>query len=83
MNFELGSFRDPAGKIFYKENKVFRYVTTQGQKKYEYIKSSGILNDSIKDGYLIETKEIEDEKIKSQISNYKYILQHQLIDFIS
>jgi len=83
MNFELGSFRDPAGKVFYEEKKVFRYVTTQGQKKYEYIKSNGILNDSIKDGYLIETREIKDEKIKSQISNCKYILQHQLIDFIS
>ncbi len=83
MDFDLGSFRDPAGKIFYKSNKVYRQISPQGYERYEFIKSSGILNKSIEDGFLIDTKEINDKEIQREFPNSKYILQHKLIDFIS
>ena len=37
MDFEKGSFRDPAGKIFYKSNRVFRKIDKQGADRINYL----------------------------------------------
>ena len=47
IQIEAGSFRDPAGKIFYKDNKVFRILKDEGIKRFKFLKSSGLLNDLI------------------------------------
>ena len=36
FNFEPGSFRDPAGKIFYHNNKVFRILNYEGEKRLKF-----------------------------------------------
>ena len=34
--YESGSFRDPAGRVFYHENEVYREVAPNGQKRLEF-----------------------------------------------
>ena len=33
---ETGSFRDPAGKIFYHENKIIREINPVGKKRIDF-----------------------------------------------
>ena len=35
---EKGSFRDPAGKIYYKDNRVFRKLSVEGVKSSKNLK---------------------------------------------
>ena len=42
MDFEKGSYRDPAGKIFYKSEKVFRQINKQGDNRIQYLIDSFI-----------------------------------------
>ena len=40
---EKGSFRDPAGKIYYKDNRVFRKLSVEGVKRFQELKDSDII----------------------------------------
>ena len=42
-----GSFRDPAGQIYNYNDRIIRIVKNFGKERYEFIKESGIINDSI------------------------------------
>ena len=61
MIHEKGSFRDPAGKIYYKNNRVFRKLSSIGVERFLALKESGIISQSIKEGFLIGTKESQKE----------------------
>ena len=79
---EKGSFRDPAGKIYYKGNRVFRKLTAQGVKRFLPLKESGIIQQSIKEGFLIGTKETSNED-QEKINKEELILEHDKISYIS
>ena len=40
IKYETGSFRDPSGRIFYKDNKVYREISSLGKDRYKFIKNS-------------------------------------------
>ena len=48
MIVEKGSFRDPAGKIYYKNDRVFRKLTTLGINRFLELEQSDIISKSIK-----------------------------------
>ena len=79
---EKGSFRDPAGKIYYKNDRVFRKLTTLGINRFLELEQSDIISKSIKKGFLIETKEVEN-KDNANEDNKELILQHEKIQYIS
>ena len=58
MIHEKGSFRDPAGKIYYKNNRVFRKLSSIGVERFLALKESGIISQSIKEEV---TKALEEE----------------------
>ena len=64
-NYEFGSFRDPAGRIFYKENNVYREINKNGIKRFEFIKKDNLINDLIDNEYLVNTKYQKLMKTKS------------------
>ena len=53
---EKGSFRDPAGKIFYYKNRVYRKLSNLGLERLKFILEKNILEESIKKNFLINTK---------------------------
>ena len=79
---EKGSFRDPAGKIYYKNDRVFRKLTTLGINRFLELEQSDIISKSIKKGFLIETKEVEN-KDNANEDNKELILEHEKIQYIS
>ena len=78
-----GSFKDPAGSIFEYNGRIIREVRKFGKTRYEFIKDSGILKDSIEKGFLVKTKEVSDLKNEKVFSNSEYLLEHDIIPFIS
>ena len=78
-----GSFRDPSGQVFEYNNRIIRAVTSLGKKRYEFIKEKNLIEESIKSGFLIDTKEIENEFEKFKSKNFCYFLEHKKLDYIS
>ena len=81
--FDKGSYRDPAGQVFYHNGKVYRGLNSEGRKRFEHIEKNKILQDSIKNKYLIDTKIISDPDIDTKKNNFEKVLEHEKIDFIS
>ena len=45
---ETGSFRDPAGKIFYINGRIFRRLSKTGEKRFVFLHKEKIIDESIK-----------------------------------
>ena len=81
---ESGSFRDPAGTIFYIDNRIFRRINNVGIDRVTYLEKEKILNESIKNNYLIQTKILnDDEKNKLNLNIRDFILEHEKIPYVS
>ena len=64
MIFDEGSFRDPAGQVFYHSNKVYRIVNQTGKKRIDFLNSKDLINKSSKNNFLIESRLLNGQEIK-------------------
>ena len=78
-----GSFRDPAGQVFKYKNRIIRVVKKFGKKRYEFIKNKNLINESIQNNFLIDTKEIKNEFTNFNSDDSCYFLEHEKLDYIS
>ncbi len=80
----LGSFRDPSGQIYQFDKRIIRIIKKSGAKRYNHLKSTKIIEESIDNGFLIQTKDVTDEfkKINDDQNNF-YYLEHERLDYIS
>ena len=58
---ESGSFRDPAGAIFYINDRIFRKINKVGIDRVNFLEKEKILKESIEKNYLIQTKILNDD----------------------
>ena len=78
-----GSFRDPAGQIYYYDNRIIRIIKKFGKKRYEFLKENGIIEESILNNFLIQTKDVTEEFSNQKTDDNCYFLEHKKIDYIS
>ena len=52
-----GSFRDPFGYIFHKNDTVFRTIPSPAKKQYEATQYKGLIQETIDQGFLIGFEE--------------------------
>ena len=81
--FEKGSYRDPGGKVFYLDGRVFRGLNSSGLKRYNFIKEYKILDESIQRNFLIKTSEVKDPLIIDKNKNFECILEHKKIKLVT
>ncbi len=80
---ENSSFRDNLGNIFYLNGRVLRSVNKIGKKNFQFIKSSGILEESINKNFLIKTKELDLKELPDFFSKFEYVLESEVVPFVS
>ena len=78
-----GSFRDPSGQIYQYNDRIIRVVKNFGKKRYEYIKENNLIQESIDNNFLINTKEIKNEFKDLKTEDFCYFLEHEKLDYIS
>lgn len=75
-NKEVSSFRDPAGYIYYENNKIYRRINKCYFKQYDYLMKSGLYDELTDKGYLVKHKKVK--KTKDYI-----VIEVEKIPFIS
>lgn len=80
---EEASFRDPAGHVYYFDDRVFRSVTSFGAENYVFARDSGLLPKLIADNKLIATKEVSAAEVDSIVPQPCYLLEHPSLPFVS
>lgn len=61
QNFKTvsGSFRDPSGFLFWQNGELYRQINQVYKKDYEFLMKSGLYEELLKKGWLIEHKEVK------------------------
>ena len=81
---DKGSFRDPAGKVFYYNDRIFRKLSLSGEERFQFVSKNNILHKSIEKKYLINTKILDsNEKLNIGLKNEDLILEHDKVPYIS
>ena len=80
---EKGSFRDPAGKIFYLRDKVYRKINKEGLNRLKYVIENDIISKSVDKKFLIKTKECEKNNHEINISSDELVFEHERVPYIS
>ncbi len=83
IEIETGSFRDPAGKIFYHKNKVYRILNSEGKKRFDFLKKNNLLKNLITEKLVISSNQISSKLPESKELLNKEIIEHDKIDYIS
>ncbi len=80
---DAGSFRDPRGAVYVTQDRVFRTVMPVGVEDYEFVRSTGLFDDLVEAGLLVNLKEVDLEILGDQASGASYLLEHPKLPFIS
>ena len=80
---EPGSFRDPGGKVFRHNSRIFRTVTSFAVENFEYVDRSGLLQELASDGRMVPYKKVDPEILSNKEPNVKYVLESPLIKLIT
>ncbi|MEM7069628.1 MAG: class I SAM-dependent methyltransferase [Pseudomonadota bacterium] len=80
---DQGSFRDPSGRVFRAGDEIFRTVSSLAKDHYEYVKSTGVLNDLIKRSQVVDTAEVDATAFKNAPEDTFKVLKHEKIPFVS
>ena len=84
MIFDEGSFRDPAGQVFYHSNKVYRIVNQTGKKRIDFLNSKDLITKSSKNNFLIESRLLNGQEMKDLgFKNEEIIFEHKKIPYVS
>jgi len=80
--YESGSFRDPAGRIFFHEDLVYREIFQTGKERIKFLQDNNILKEIIENDFLIESQEVNDLNLQ-KVNKNSIIFKHEKLKFIS
>ena len=75
------SFRDPSGFLFRKDGILYRQINMQYKEHYDHLMNSGLYDELVKEGVLIQHQEMSD--IFRQTEDAYKIIKPQELEFIS
>ena len=84
MKFDEGSFRDPAGNIFYHSNKVFRLINETGKDRIKFLLKNDLFKKIQEEGFLIKSEILKEVSINELgFSKNDLIINHEKIPYLT
>lgn len=78
-----GSFRDPSGRIYYVDNRVFRTITEHAVVDFEFVRDTGLIERLVNEGRLIKSDIVSADILGEAGINSRYVVEHPRLPFIS
>ena len=78
-----GSFRDPSGRIFHLNDRVFRTVTGFAADEYEFIRNCGLIDRLVADDMLLPGEPVAPDVLGRHGREAKYVIEHPRLPLIS
>ncbi|MFQ5761241.1 MAG: class I SAM-dependent methyltransferase, partial [Acidiferrobacterales bacterium] len=80
---DAGSFRDPSGRVYVVDGRVFRTVMPSAVEDFEFVRSTGVLQRLIDDGRVIAEKNVDPSVLGQSARSARYVLEHPILPFVS
>lgn len=83
VRLEPGSFRDPSGRIYYVDDRVFRTIKTYAAEDFEFVRGTGLLDRLADAGQVIRATPVSSDVLKDYGKDAEYVVEHPRLPFIS
>ncbi len=83
LRSDNGSFRDPSGRVFHRDGRVFRTVNQVAKADYETLRDRQVFEKAIESGFLVGSQEVDPAAFFGTGEAPPYLLEHQRIPFVS
>jgi len=80
---ESGSFRDPAGQVYYRAGKVLRTVMPRAAEDFQFARDTGLLDLLVEQGRLVPYALTDRDALPRFPTEPAFVLEHPRIPFIS
>ena len=80
---DAGSFRDPSGRVYVVDGRVFRTVMPSAVEDFEFVRSTGFLERLIADGRAVAEKKVDPGVLGQYAQGARYVLEHPMLPFVS
>ena len=77
------SYRDPSGRVYIRDGRVFRTVMPYASGDFEYVQSTGLIEELEKEGLIVESKQVDPAILGDEIIGACYVIEHPMLPFIS
>ena len=78
-----GSFRDPSGRIYFRDGRVFRTVMPCAAKDFEFTEASGIIQTLEANQQLVASNIVDADLLGEQAVGASFLLEHPRLPFIA
>lgn len=78
-----GSFRDPRGRVFVKDGRIFRTIMPPARADYEFVRENAVIRGLIDAGKIVGFLEVAPAELEDQASNAACVVEHPRIPLIS
>lgn len=83
MKSDPGSFRDPSGRVYSENGRIYRTVSAAAAEDYRAVRDTGLLDELTGEGWLARTEEVDPAKVGLEPEAGGILLEHERIPFIS
>lgn len=83
VHTDAGSFRDPSGRVYVVDDRVFRTIMPSAAEDFEFVRSTGLLDRLIEDGRVIAEKTVDPDVLGESGNGARHVLEHPKLPFIS
>lgn len=80
---EPGSFRDPRGRLYYVEDRVYRTVTARGVEDFNFVCKSGLIDRLLEAGKVIGATSVPKDVLGEYGKGAAVVVEHPRIPFVS
>jgi hypothetical protein len=80
---DAGSFRDPSGRVYVIDGRVFRTVMPSAVEDFEFVRSKGLLERLIDGGRVIAEKKVDPGRLGQCAQGAHCVLEHPMLPFVS
>lgn len=80
---EAGSYRDRNGAVFYRDGRVFRYLSEHALRNWEQLKTQAFFHELKQQGKVVDTSLINPDLHRIALDGWAGVLEHARIPFVS
>lgn len=78
-----GSFRDPGGRVYHQEDRVFRTVTDFAVADFEFVRATGLLDDLCERRLIVAAELVDPGLLGPAAADARYVLEHPRLPYVS
>jgi ribosomal protein L11 methylase PrmA len=80
---DSGSFRDPSGRIYHHDDRVYRTVMPPGREHFEFVRSTGLIDELVSSGQLVAESVVDVAILGEASARASFLLEHPRLPFVS